>query len=263
MWAVNFGSSRGSTFAPFYQGIASVGADRDDEFAASRAGRARDARGRGRRRRSRPRRSASSPWSPLALRDSACPQLVLERMASSRLRSTALERTAATRLYAEAMADVMCLPRAQRREIACATGFIDAAAGQGQHGLDWRHTDVSRAAFLALHSHERWAGNGWPAGLPAEAIPIGSRILAVAVEWASLTAHDTARLSQADAMLALEAQSGHAFDPAVVAAAVRVVADESGFASEPSFQPKLHRLPGPRAWRRGALPGLLPGPAGS
>jgi len=256
MWTVNFCFAR-LTFAPFYQGIAPSILMRDEfgRLAPTAlgmllvgviAGVTADAIG-------------VLALAPLAV-VICVPQLVLERMVSSDPVHR-LERSAATRLYAEAIADVMELPRAQRREIACAAALVDAQGGRQQPGLEWRHTDVSRAAFLALHSHERWSGNGWPAGLPAEAIPIGSRVLAVAVEWASLTARDTAHLSQADAILALEAQSGHAFDPAVVAAGVKVVEDEAGFAAEPSFQPKLHRLPGPRAWRRGALPGLLPGPA--
>lgn len=256
MWASNWIVAR-LAFAPFYQGAPAKRIVRE-EFAASApaslamlvlavaAALSVEALG---------------VWALLALTATILiPQLVFERLLISESAAT-LDPTAATRLYAEAIADVMELPRIQRREIACAAGFIDAEAGREQQGLEWRHTDVSRAAFLALHSHERWAGNGWPAGLPAEAIPIGSRILAVALEWSSLTARGTAQLSQADALLALEAQSGHAFDPNVVTAAVQVVEDEAGFSVEPCFQPKLHRLPGPRAWRRGALPGLLPGPA--
>ncbi len=125
-------------------------------------------------------------------------------------------------------------------------------------GLDWREADVSRVAFLALHTRERWAGDGWPAGLPAEAIPRGSRILAVADAWAELTASGTQEMAQPEAILALAAQSGLAFDPEVVEAATRVVGDEEGFAREPGFQPKLHRLPVPRSMRRNALPAMLP-----
>ena len=57
---------------------------------------------------------------------------------------------------------------------------------RGWHGAGTRMP--REAVLLALHAHERWAGNGRPAGLPAEAIPRGSRILAVAEEWAALTA---------------------------------------------------------------------------
>ena len=101
-------------------------------------------------------------------------------------------------------------------------------------------------------------GRGWPAGLPAEAIPLGSRILSVARAWTHLTASGTLQLSQAEAMLSLSTQADREFDPLVVDAAIRVVADEAGFAREPSFQPKLHRMPLPRTVRRGALPTVLP-----
>ena len=122
-------------------------------------------------------------------------------------------------------------------------------------------TPTSRgAAFLALHSHERWAGDGWPAGLPAEAIPIGSRILAVAVAWAALTASGTrgalagGRHARARGPVG-ELPSTRPSSPPPCGSS----SDEEGFASEPAFQPKLHRLPGPAvvAARR-ALPGLLP-----
>jgi hypothetical protein len=164
------------------------------------------------------------------------------------------------RLYTAAIADVLDIPRHERRELACAADLIRSTDDPAEaRGLDWREADISRIAFLALHSHERWAGDGVPAGLPAEAIPEGSRILAVADAWAGLTAAGTTEMSQSEAMLALSAQAGLAFDPAVVAAAARVVEDEEGFARDPNFQPKLHRLPFPRSVRRGALPAVLPG----
>jgi hypothetical protein len=186
------------------------------------------------------------------------PQVALERITNAA--STArLARADAMRLYTAAIADVLDIPRHERRELACAADLVRSTADPAAaRGLDWRQADVSRTAFLALHSHERWAGDGLPAGLPAEAIPQGSRILAVADAWAGLTAAGTAEMSQAEAMLALSAQSGLAFDPAVVTAATRVVGDEEGFARDPGFQPKLHRLPVPRSVRRGALPAVLP-----
>ena len=186
------------------------------------------------------------------------PQVALERIANAA--STArLARADAMRLYTAAIADVLEIPRHERRELACAADLVRSTDDPvGAHGLDWRLADVSRTAFLALHSHERWAGDGLPAGLPAEAIPQGSRILAVADAWAGLTAAGTQEMSQTEAMLALAAQSGLAFDPTVVAAATRVVGDEEGFARDPGFQPKLHRLPVPRSVRRGALPAVLP-----
>jgi response regulator RpfG family c-di-GMP phosphodiesterase len=112
--------------------------------------------------------------------------------------------------------------------------------------------------MLALHAGERWSGSGWPAGLPADAIPYGSRILAVAQAWTDLTAKGTPELTQEEAMLALSAQTDTEFDPAIVEAAIRVVADEAGFSRDPKFLPKLHRMRLPRTVRRGALPLMMP-----
>jgi hypothetical protein len=186
------------------------------------------------------------------------PQLALERITNAA--STArLARADAMRLYTAAIADVLEIPRSERRELACAADLVWSTEDLDRaRGLDWREADVSRIAFLALHSHERWAGDGVPAGLPAEAIPQGSRILAVADAWAGLTAAGTVEMSQTEAMLALSAQADLAFDPEVVTAATRVVGDEERFARDPHFQPRLHRLPVPRSVRRGALPALLP-----
>ena len=186
------------------------------------------------------------------------PQVALERIVSSQS-AARLARADAMRLYTAAIADVLDLPRERRRELACAADLIHTVDDPADvPSLAWRNADISYVAFLALHAHERWAGDGLPAGLPAEAIPHGSRVLAVANEWAGLTAAGTQEMSQAEAMLALAAQAGRAFDPAVVDAATRVVHDEEGFAREPGFAPTLHRLPVPRSLRRGKLPEILP-----
>ena len=134
------------------------------------------------------------------------------------------------------------LSRNERREIAAAGKLLAPA----EPGAAPELTEAPEATLLALHAHERWSGDGWPAALPAEAIPLGSRILAVAEAWAGLTARGTLELPQSEAILSLAAQSGSAFDPQVVDAAARVVGDEEGFAREPTFQPTLHRLRVPR-----------------
>lgn len=187
------------------------------------------------------------------------PQAALERIAGGESAGY-LNRSEAIRLYTAAIADVLAIPRDERRQLSCAADLVAPATDPLETpGLAWRrHDDASEAVLLALHARERWAGGGWPAGLPAEAIPRGSRVLAVAEAWAALTARGTPELSQSEAILALSAQSGSAFDPAVVEAAARVVGDEEGFAREPCFQPTLHRLPVPRALRRTALPMVLP-----
>lgn len=259
MWVINFCFAR-LTFAPFYQGYRPASLIRDEFVDLAPAVLGMLVIGVGAA-------LGVEYFGVLALAPLAAvivvPQVALDQI--TRADSAArLARADAIRLYTAAIADVLGIGREERRELACAADLVQSAEDPiTARGLDWRDADVSRVAFLALHSQERWAGGGWPAGLPAEAIPRGSRILAVADAWAELTAAGTPELSQADAMLALAAQSGRAFDPAVVDAAARVVGDEEGFARDPGFQPKLHRLPVPRSVRRGALPTMLPRLVGS
>jgi hypothetical protein len=254
MWAINFAVAR-LAFAPFYQGYRPTALIRD-EFADLApavlgmlivgvvAALGVEALG--------------LPALGVLALVIVVPQLALERIASAES-AAHLARADAMRLYTAALADVLRVPRWERRQLVCAADLLHATDDPIRaEGLDWRETDVSRVAFLALHARERWAGDGWPAGLPAEAIPEGSRILAVADAWAELTAHGTPEFSQSEAVLALSAQSGRAFDPTVVEAAQRVVGDEEGFARNPGFQPQLHRLPVPRSVRRTALPAMLP-----
>ena len=259
MWAINFCFAR-LTFAPYYQGYRPAALIRDEFvdlapavlgmlFVGVAAAVLVDEIG-------------VIALAPLAAAI-VVPQIALERIAGA-ASAARLARADAMRLYAAAIADVLDIPRDERRELACAADLVRSTDDPiGTRGLDWRDADVSRIAFLALHSHERWAGDGLPAGLPAEAIPECSRILAVADAWAGLTAAGTVEMPQSEAMLALAAQAGLAFDPAIVAAAARVVGDEEGFARDPHFQPKLHLLPIPRSVRRGALPAVLPSLIGS
>jgi HD domain len=187
------------------------------------------------------------------------PRFAIERIA----RSTSvakLDRAEAMQVYVAAICDVLGLSREDREQLACAADLIEPINGDtsGINGFDWGSAHVPGAAMLALHAGERWAGTGWPAGLPADAIPYGSRILAVAQAWTDLTAKGTPELTQAEAMLSLAAQADTEFDPAIVDAALHVVADEAGFSRDPDFQPKLHRMPLPRTLRRGALPTVMP-----
>jgi hypothetical protein len=254
MWAINFCFAR-LTFAPFYQGYRPAALIRDEFVDLAPAvlgmlvvGVAATVLAEG---------IGVLALAPLAA-VIVVPQLALERIANTASMAR-LARADAMRLYTSAIADVLGIPRAERRELACASDLVWPTEDPlSARGLDWLAADISRTAFLALHSHERWAGDGVPAGLPAEAIPRGSRILAVADAWAGLTAAGTVEMSQTEAMLALAAQADRAFDPEVVDAATRVVGDEEGFARDPHFQPKLHTLPVPRSVRRGALPALLP-----
>lgn len=253
MWAINFAFAR-LAFAPFFQGYRPAVLIRDEFFGL-----------------------AISTFAMLAVAVTAAvlttsigivalavlaaviivPQTLLDGFAVARPVSN-LSRLEATRLYSQALADVLELPRSDRESLSTAAGLIDRFDPRlGVEDGDRSLADVSYSAFAALHVHERWEGGGWPAGLPAEAIPLQSRVLAVCDAWAAVTAAGTAELGQREAILTLAAQSGVALDPAIVDAAERVVADEEGFASDDAFAPRLHRLPLPRTIRRDRLPAML------
>lgn len=70
-------------------------------------------------------------------------------------------------------------------------------------------------ARIILHHHEHWDGSGYPVGLAGKAIPLESRILAIADTYDALTTDRPYRkgLSQHDALRRLVAASGTQFDP--------------------------------------------------
>jgi len=71
-----------------------------------------------------------------------------------------------------------------------------------------------------LHHHERWDGNGYPAGLKGKAIPLEARILAVADAFDAMTSPRPYRapLLFKEAIDELKRCSGSQFDPALVKA---------------------------------------------
>ncbi len=78
---------------------------------------------------------------------------------------------------------------------------------------------------IIRHHHEHFDGNGYPDGLSGTAIPIESRILAVADAFEAMTserAHQ-ARIPAATARAELEAGAGTQFDPEVVASFCRIL----------------------------------------
>ena len=95
------------------------------------------------------------------------------------------------------------------------------------------HTDIGRellhgsgndvlelAATIAWTHHERWDGAGYPGGLAGEDIPLEGRIVAVADVFDAMTSDRPYRpaLSVDEALSIVAAQSGGAFDPAIVEA---------------------------------------------
>ena len=76
------------------------------------------------------------------------------------------------------------------------------------------------AETIALTHHERWDGGGYPQGLQADAIPVESRLLAVADTFDALT-HDRIHrkaVSPEKAVEEIRQQAGKQFDPRVVEA---------------------------------------------
>ena len=69
-----------------------------------------------------------------------------------------------------------------------------------------------------LHHHERWDGDGYPAGLRGEEIPLEARIIAVADAFSAMTADRPYRRRMAveDACAELERCAATQFDPVVV-----------------------------------------------
>jgi hypothetical protein len=166
----------------------------------------------------------------------------------------AVDRGTARRSYAEALADVLALPRRDRRAMEAGLAILDGATPSRMAAPTVDVTEV------LLRHDEWWDGSDGDVG--AEWIPPAARVIAVADAWSAMTAAGTPGLDHDEALLGLSSGSGTRFDPEVVDAAARVVATESPYAQQPAFLPRLHTVPGPRVVRRGALPRLLETVAG-
>ena len=79
-----------------------------------------------------------------------------------------------------------------------------------------------------LHHHEHWNGSGYPDGLAGQEIPLGARIVLVADAFEAITADRPYRRAQsaAAALAELNECAGTQFDPQVVTALERHLADE-------------------------------------
>src|SRR5690349_503938 len=77
---------------------------------------------------------------------------------------------------------------------------------------------LERASLYALHHHEKWNGSGYPSGLTADEIPIGSRIVSVIDAFDAMVASRPYKhgLPLDEALYRLRKDSGTHFDPAVV-----------------------------------------------
>jgi HD-GYP domain-containing protein (c-di-GMP phosphodiesterase class II) len=86
--------------------------------------------------------------------------------------------------------------------------------------FDW----LLPALPMIIHHHERWDGKGYPTGLAANLIPLGSRIIAVAETFDVLTANTgwNRPRNESEAIEELRRCSGTQFDREVVEAFVKV-----------------------------------------
>lgn len=84
---------------------------------------------------------------------------------------------------------------------------------------------LEMAASIALTHHEKWDGSGYPQGLAGEAIPIESRIVAIADVFDALTSNRPYRLARPEdeALTIIDATVGSHFDPRVYAAFQRAL----------------------------------------
>jgi putative two-component system response regulator len=83
--------------------------------------------------------------------------------------------------------------------------------------LERQQTALEMAASVALTHHEHWDGGGYPQGLAGEAIPLESRIVAIADVFDALTSDRPYRLArpEEEALSIIDATVGSHFDPYV------------------------------------------------
>jgi two-component system, cell cycle response regulator len=88
---------------------------------------------------------------------------------------------------------------------------------------------LATVARLVRSSAEHFDGSGYPDGLAGEAIPLGSRVIAVSVAFAAMTERRPYRepVAPGEALAELRRNSGTQFDPRVVEALAMDLAEEA------------------------------------
>jgi len=79
---------------------------------------------------------------------------------------------------------------------------------------------LNALAPVIMHHHERWDGEGYPAGLAGKDIPLLARVLAVADSYDAMIAESAyeEKITPSEARAELRAAAGAQFDPRIVAA---------------------------------------------
>ncbi|MBP2650742.1 MAG: domain S-box-containing protein [Firmicutes bacterium] len=80
-------------------------------------------------------------------------------------------------------------------------------------------------AILVRHHHERFDGQGYPAGMRGTEIPLGSRIIAVVDAFEAMTAGRSGidKMDVKATLAVLRAEKGRKFDPSLVDAFINIV----------------------------------------
>jgi putative nucleotidyltransferase with HDIG domain len=93
------------------------------------------------------------------------------------------------------------------------------------------HPEQKDVANIVRHHHERWDGAGYPDGLKAEEIPIGSRIVNACDAFDTITQARVFRptvKTPAEAITELRQLAGSWYDPSVITAMEVIVAEKWG-----------------------------------
>ncbi len=87
---------------------------------------------------------------------------------------------------------------------------------------------MGTAANFIMHHHEWYDGTGYPQGLAGTAIPLGSRIIAIADVYEELTSKRVYAPSRThlEAIVEIGAGKGNQFDPEIVDLALKVIEEE-------------------------------------
>ena len=93
---------------------------------------------------------------------------------------------------------------------------------------------LEKIAMVVLYHHERYDGNGYPAGLTGEEIPLHSRIISVADTYDAITTARSYRdgRDHDEAVAEIKRSTGTQLDPAIVNAFLEVVRDHPAPAPE-------------------------------
>jgi two-component system cell cycle response regulator len=94
---------------------------------------------------------------------------------------------------------------------------------------------LAKVARLVRSSAEHFDGSGYPDGLAGDAIPLGARVIAVAVAFAAMTERrpDREPIGPGEALAELRRNSGSQFDPRIVEALTADLAEEAVPVSAP------------------------------